>query len=197
MKIYDARYERTFKLAEEESEKFGLSAVVDESESALEVLEKLKGIVKTSFGGKSESASVEKTTVAPLAKATTQKAETTKTPPPAAAPTPAAKEEKVLAPLKEEKVKAPKEEKAKTPKASAITKYTRENDDHRGKLGEFIDGLLPNWRDIPPAKAAAKAASTEMEGKDFIDEKGNFVESFLEEIRQRMAPFMPESKDDL
>lgn len=191
MKIYDLRYERTFKIADYEPEKYALSAILDEGENAVEAFSQMKGIVADSFGGKSVAA-VEKTTTTPVAKAKAVKESAPKTEAPKKEEV---KEEVKEEPKKEEVKEAKKEEpKKEKKKVSSITAYVRQNDDHRGKMGSLIDSVCPTWRENPKAKEAAKLASTELEGKDFLDEKGNFVDSFLAEVKTRMAPFM---KDDL
>lgn len=197
LKIYDARYERTFKVADYESEKFSLATAVEEGDNVAEMFDGMKTIVKNSFSGK--AVGVDKTTTTSMAKGTPiAKTETTTTTLPkedkkVEAKVEAKKEEPAK---KETKVETKKETPAATTKEkkSKATKYLRANDDHRGTVGSIFDKLLPNWRDIPEAKATAKELSMSMEGEDFLDENGKILESFNEKIKEKFAKHLP---DDL
>jgi hypothetical protein len=76
--------------------------------------------------------------------------------------------------------------KAKSTARSKATTYDRENDLHKKLIGEILDSTAPGWR--IKKGGAAKAASLAMVGKDFMDNSGTILPSFIEEFGELMNP---------
>lgn len=165
MKIVDARYERVFKLGEFESERIGFTATLDEDDTAEGAIEELKKVVEAQ---RTSGASV--------------KSETKK------------ESSKKLEVSKEEK--APKEEKKeKAPKVVKATAYSTADDKQRAAVGSLMDKVVPGWREKAEVKAAAKKASAELDGQDFMDDKGNILDSFVEKLKEKMSSHIDDGDD--
>ena len=165
MKIVDARYERVFKTGEYESEKIGFTATLDEDDTAEGAIEELKKAVEA------------QRTIGASVKSETKK-----------------ESSKKLEVSKEEK--APKEEKKeKAPKVVKATAYVLTDDKQRAAVGSLVDKIIPGWREKAEAKAAAKKASAELDGQDFMDEKGTIIDSFVEKLKAKLAAFIDDGDD--
>ena len=112
------------------------------------------------------------------------------TPPPKQEPKkkePKAEEPKKKEPKAEEpKKKEPKAEEPKKVKAkSKHILYNRMDDVHKKHLGQLLDKIKPEWRKKNMTEAIA--ASKALEKTDFMDSKGNILESFENSLTELMA----------
>ena len=102
------------------------------------------------------------------------------TPPPKQEPK--KKEPKAEEPKKKEpKAEEPKKVKAK----SKHILYNRMDDVHKKHLGQLLDKIKPEWRKKNMTEAIA--ASKALEKTDFMDSKGNILESFENSLTELMA----------
>ena len=210
MKIFEIKVEITKNLGNYENEKVGLSAQVEEGESAQSCISRLKDIA----WGRESKEPVQMELI-PAAKTTETKTVETKAPEtkPKETKKPKAKEEAKVeekaAPTEvkeeakvEEKAAPPEVETKKTdeekaekppvkeevaePKGRARLKassYDRSNELHKKFIGEFLDKEFPTWR---TDTSKARKASEILNGKDFLDAEGMMLESFKEEFRKIM-----------
>ena len=112
------------------------------------------------------------------------------TPPPKQEPKkmePKAEDPKKKEPKAEEpKKKEPKAEEPKKVKAkSKHILYNRMDDVHKKHLGQLLDKIKPEWRKKNMTEAIA--ASKALEKTDFMDSKGNILESFENSLTELMA----------
>jgi len=100
---------------------------------------------------------------------------------------PKAEEPKKKEPKAEEpKKKEPKAEEPKKVKAkSKHILYNRMDDVHKKHLGQLLDKIKPEWRKKNMTEAIA--ASKALEKTDFMDSKGNILESFENSLTELMA----------
>jgi len=86
----------------------------------------------------------------------------------------------------EPKKKEPKAEEPKKVKAkSKHILYNRMDDVHKKHLGQLLDKIKPEWRKKNMTEAIA--ASKALEKTDFMDSKGNILESFENSLTELMA----------
>ena len=89
-------------------------------------------------------------------------------------------------PKQETKNKEPKAEEPKKVKAkSKHILYNRMDDVHKKHLGQLLDKIKPEWRKKNMTEAIA--ASKALEKTDFMDSKGNILESFENSLTELMA----------
>ena len=89
-------------------------------------------------------------------------------------------------PKQETKNKEPKAEEPKKVKAkSKHILYNRMDDVHKKHLGQLLDKIKPEWRKKNMTEAIA--ASKALEKIDFMDSKGNILESFENSLTELMA----------
>jgi len=89
-------------------------------------------------------------------------------------------------PKQEPKKKEPKAEEPKKVKAkSKHILYNRMDDVHKKHLGQLLDKIKPEWRKKNMTEAIA--ASKALEKTDFMDSKGNILESFENSLTELMA----------
>jgi len=184
MKITSVEYQRTFKLADYENEKIGMSAILLDGEDALECVTALKAMVNEAQGTPSAAPAKEKKSEAKLeAKKEENKKEKVKEE--------ETKKEEAAADSKKSKDKETK----KKPAVTTAFEYT--NDDHRAQVASTLDEVCDGWRKNADAKAFAKKLATSLTGTDFLDGSGVILPSFKELLQEKMTPYMEESDSDI
>jgi hypothetical protein len=186
MKIFEARVELTRQLKQYESDKVGLSGVIEDGDNVLECIEVLKQLClgnqvdNIPGGGKSEVSlkqlelPIEKAPIAAKKAPTTKKATEEKP------KVEEAKVEEASTKAEETKVEEPKKKKAAP--ASKFIVYDRQNDLHKKHVGTLLDNNFHGWRKDDKLKEICKNVSVQLEGKDLMDSKGEILQSFIEEL---------------
>lgn len=90
----------------------------------------------------------------------------------------------------DEEDKAPakksKPEKKKAPKKAKAVAYDREVKAHKKEFGGLLHEHFEGWKEDDDLKAKAKEVSATLTGKDFMDAKGNVLDSFVEALKEEM-----------
>tara|TARA_R110000851_G_scaffold51546_1_gene122276 strand:- start:287 stop:895 length:609 start_codon:yes stop_codon:yes gene_type:complete len=198
MRVYEVRVDLTRKVADYESDRIGISALLDEGEDAIAAIRTIKGDILADFRGESPtgimefSTSVVEKEAAPVAKeeaapkkkkaAPAKKKVEGKTVPVVAEEEPTSEVETAIEKDKEEVKKEAVKKKAPAKKKTKTTPYDRSNDIHKKLLGMELDAGFEGWRKDANLKKKCVAASHSLEGTDFLDEFGAVLESFKEAL---------------
>lgn len=174
MKIFEVRVDITRQLKQYESDKVGVSAILEDGDDVCQVIQDCKKICEGQIL-EVKGTSTTKVDVKQLELPIENKPEIRVKPEAKKAPAPKVEEVKAEEPKKEEPKKVKKEAAPKKPKN--IT-YSRENDLHKKHVGQFLDDKYMTWRKDPKVKAAAVEASKAMEGKEFMNSSGEIIEEF-------------------
>lgn len=215
MKIVVAKFERVYKVADYESERYVLEANVDDGESAIDVLASLKADVAAAYVGDGDSTKVEATKETE-SKGKSAKSSKKSSPKPAAEPeeedeeetedaaeevdaddeseeedeSEDADDEETEDDSKSKKTSAsksaPKTETKKTTK-SKTQNYDREVEQHKEIFSTVLKGVAPDWKKTAESKVKAKKASQKMHGKEFLDANGDVVKEFKLEVKKLMV----------
>jgi hypothetical protein len=204
MKVHNIGFEKNFKVADYEGEKYIISASLEDGDVVSESFVALKQEVLNAYKATATQVAVKVPTVStpkslPAAKTSmpaakvepkveTPKAAETKAEPkvetPKATETKAEPKVEVAAkeePKKEEPKAEPKAKAAPKAKASKNVKYNREMQQHKTDFLSAVAEKFPAWRSTH--LEAVKKASISMEGKDMYDgETGAVLDSFKAEI---------------
>lgn len=187
----EVRFDATINKGNYENEKLGVTYAMAEGEDVFEVIKEVKVVV---LGGEKAGPVTKTEASVGSKKVTKEKAEVVqsgghkevvKEEPAKEEKTPleeeAAKEETLV---EEKKEKKTKENKPKAEKEAPTVIYDRKNDNHKARLGEFLDGWNRNWKakdsDVLKKASAASAALTGNE--PFLDADGKLLESFKEKF---------------
>lgn len=162
MKILELRFDATIRKAEYESEKIGVTAIVEDGEDAEKALADLRNFV---YKGQLTNKVVE-TVKKVEAKKKVEKVEEPKT-------------EVVVEEVKEEPVK--EEKKAKKTKEK-FEEYDRMNDIHKKLLSNYLDERFPGWEGDSGLKPKCIAASKMLVGEKFLDKEGSVIPEFKEKV---------------
>jgi hypothetical protein len=173
MKIFEVRVDLTRQKKQYESDKVGVSAILDEGEDVYEVISSMKSICLGQYSDK-KGTSVSKSEVkVEEKKAVEKKVEAEKATP--KKETVSVEREKATPPVKEVvKKKAPSKKTAKN------IEYDRSNDLHKKHVGVLLDKKFPSWRKDPKVHAAAVETSKTLAGKPFMSSKGDILPEFTE-----------------
>lgn len=191
MKIFEVRVDLTRQLKQYESDKIGVSAVLEEGEDVHTAINALRDVclgklVQGLKGG--DKVEVEVTTV-----------DKNQVELPIQEPTPAKPKPKAKAKPEQVRVETPKVEEVKVeevkvevkaePKVKVKAKeisYDRGSDLHKKHVGKLLDSLYSDWRKDVKKLEAAKKVSIAMEGRNFMDASGEIVDSFRKEFTSEM-----------
>jgi len=193
MRIFEIKYMRRNNLGNYEHEEIAMTTVVEEGEDHMAVMAILKKDVLAGFGDL-PSAPVKEEKPAKAAKNAKKEAPVKEEEEVAAEEEEA---EEVAAEEEEEEVAAEEEEAeeekpVKTGKKKNFKKkpqsYSRSSEQHKEILSTLLKSVAPDWKKTDDGKARAKDASQKMEGKDFLDEEGEVLQSFKDEVQKLMAP---------
>lgn len=64
--------------------------------------------------------------------------------------------------------------------------YSRSSEQHKSLFSNVLREVAPDWKKSEKSKKAGKIASQKMEGKEFLDETGEVVDSFKAEVKKLM-----------
>lgn len=203
MKLTDAKFTKKYNTGNYESEEYSLTAIVEETESAVGVLTSLKSLVADAFAGEDSTAKVEAPKKA--AKKAAKKVE------PVAEEIEDEDDDEALAPEQEEtedsdddeeimeeseedeeeEEEVPVKKKASSSPGKKFKKkeqvYSRTNEQHKVLFSSTLKAVAPDWKKTDAGKAKAKTVSQKMEGKAFLDENGEVVAEFKAEVKKLMA----------
>ena len=198
-RVTEAKFNRRYNVGQYEHEDYTLTAVLDEGDDTLLVLNSLKKSIASAFGGETETTSE---TIAEVEKPK-RKSRAKKEEPEEEAVEEEAVEEgeepEDLDPedLEEEEEEEEEEEVVEEKPAKAKAKgkrgfkkkdqpYSRSSEQHKEIFSNVLKAISPDWKKSPASKTKAKEASQSMEGKDFLDETGEVIASFKAEVKKLM-----------
>jgi outer membrane biosynthesis protein TonB len=190
MKLKEITYTRKYNLGNYESEDYTITAVIEKGDDELSVFEDLKALIKAASaggGGTPEEAEEEVEEEVEEEEIVEEDEED--------------EEEEIVEEDEEDEVEEDEEEveeekpkratkKAPTSKKSFKKKpevYQRTNSTHKDIFAETLKTVAPDWKKTTASKAKAKEASLEMEGKDFLDDKGNVLAAFKTAVKKLMS----------
>lgn len=196
MRITEAKYVRKYNLGNYESEDYGLTAVIEDDETAQSVLNNLKAEVAAAYSGEA----------APEPAASGKKKKGKKKPPqdsedaPDADDVEATEAEEEETEAEETEEENEEEDDRATPIDGATGKrstkkkfvkkpevYQRGKETHRELFSSVLKTAAPDWKKSDKSKEKAKDVSTKMEGKAFLNEDGDVLESFKVEVKKLMG----------
>lgn len=196
MKVSEARFQKRYNVAQYEHEEYSLTAVVDEDESAVEVLAQLKADIQEAYdGAASGNAEPEPEEEKPKKKKSKAKAEESEDEESAEdqETDEATEEEESEETESEETEETEGEEDEKPVKAKKGFKkkpqaYQRSNETHKDIFtSRVLKAVAPDWKKTTESKAKAKKVSMKLEGEDFLDESGEVLASFKAAAKKLMA----------
>ena len=177
------------------SEKAEAVYLLSEKENEAEAFESLKSFVKTGLEGKAQPVKKVKMEdveeVIEGGKIVTKDGEVHD----AATTDIEHKEDKKTTKKKTTKKKKTSKKVSKKVAAPKTVTYDRTVDAHKKELGMLLTANCPDWKATAESKAKAKGLSEHLQGEDFLDDKGDVLESFVEAIVQGMADSV--ENDDL
>lgn len=168
MKVIEVRVDATVRKAEFESEKVGVTAIVEETDDYRSVIQELKDFIygKKQIKKEESKASIVKENVKKTVEKETKVEQNLNQD-----LGNAALKEEVVSPKKERKVK----EKFET--------YDRSNQIHKKLLSGILDEKYPKWENDT---SKASAASRMLVGENFIDKEGNVLQEFIDKLVKLM-----------
>lgn len=164
MKVIEVRVDATVRKAEFESEKVGITAIVEETDDYRNVIQELKDFI---YGKKTSDKKTKTAIVKEEIKETVKeevKVEDNPT---------------VLKTVEETPTPIKKEKKTK----EKFEAYDRANQVHKKLMSKILDEKYPDW-ESDTSKAAA--ASRMMVGENFLDKEGNILQEFIEKVCKLM-----------
>jgi myosin heavy subunit len=191
MQVTQIVYTKTVQEKEYEPEMMEMTATLEDGENAVEAANALRNSVRSILG----LAGAAKTTAK---KTTTRKKKVEEpTDEPPEVPEEAEAEEK---PARKRAAKT-----SKTAKKATASKgrkkpvqYNREVKEHKLKLAELLTEHFPDWKKDDNLKKAAKEASANMEGVDFLDgNDGSVLDTFVSDLLAEMEAESSGSGDEL
>jgi hypothetical protein len=193
-KINEAIYLKRKNLGNYEHEEVSLSATPDEGQSGIEILKELKEIVDSFLNSKDAGGtdlsqkpkSVEKENKNGSKKESSKKVVKEES-----------SEEEISEEVDEEdsdssdedtEEELPKKKKATKKTKAKVTVYERSNTLHQKILGEYLDDNLPGW--TKKYAKQSRTTSNKMEGKDFLDQDGEILESFGSDFIKKLKAYV-------
>lgn len=163
------KYGTTKNLGDYNSERLDVEYALAETECPVEAFGKVKTFVDGALDGNLEAPKKEEKK--PAKKKAAKKA--------------AKKEEvKEEAPVKEEVKEEPKKEKKPAAKKAKTIPYNREEKTHKQTMAKLLNEVKPDWKDD---KESAKNASVKLNGVEFMDNKGNVLDTFKEALKEELG----------
>ncbi len=206
MNVTEIKFNKRVKTGEYEHEDFTATATMDPGEDLFTQMNLLRTDVLAVIAG--EKAAPVATLTVPAKEGKTGKGKGAKgkdTPPPAEEkeeeeeqeeeenededPVDPEEEEEEEEQEEEEETPPPAEEKpAKTGKTfkKKPQVYDRDKEQHKEIFSKMLAALAPNWKKSDDTKKLGKDASVKMAGKEFLDEKGEVLDSFKKDVKKLM-----------
>lgn len=196
MRISEAKFSRRYNVGNYEHEELSLTAVVEEGESAVDVLTQLKADIEAAHTG-GEATSVIEPGKVKKSKKKVEEADEEQEQEESEEETTGGTEESDDESEEETDDEAEEEETAKSSKKSSIKGkkafkkkpqvYQRSNETHKEIFSGVLKVVAPKWKATAESKTAAKMVSQKMEGKPFLDESGEVLEDFKATVKRLMA----------
>lgn len=188
MKVVEVKYMKRVNLGNYEHEETALTAVLDEGEDHFAALASLKAdMASAQSGATSNPAETKAPPKAPKAKKEEAAAEESEED----------EDEKAVDSEEEESEEEESEEESEEEEEAPSAKgkknfkkkpqtYSRDSETHKEIFSKLMMSVAPKWKETAESKQKAKETSLAMSGKEFLDENGNVLESFSDEVKSKM-----------
>jgi DNA polymerase III gamma/tau subunit len=191
VKITEVKYMRRYNLGNYEHEEIAISAVLDEGEDHFAAIANLKSDVASAQKGE---ASEHSAAIAAAGEPASKPVKEKKSPKKKAEEEPseeAEENDETEQDIEESEEEEAEEEEEKPAAKKSFKKkpqvYSRASEQHKEILSKVLSSVAPDWKKTPESKEKAKGASQKMEGKEFLDESGEVLESFTAEVKKIMT----------
>jgi len=179
MRVFEVSYNRTIQVKPYEYKTIGAKAELDATENFNQGIFKLMtmvdrelGIAEDSSSTKEEPSKVETKEVSEVTpEKTAKKTRTAKV------------ETKVEAPAVAEETKVEVKEEPKKIIPKGFTLFDKANSDHKNLFLSIAKEIYPTMVKDSPEHIATKAAVIEMHGKEFLNDNGDIVAEFSQEVK--------------
>ena len=179
MRVFEVSYNRTIQVKPSESKTIGAKAELDTTENFNQGIFKLISMVDRELGITEETSTKEE----PSKVETKEVSEVT--PEKTAKKTRTAKvETKVEAPAVAEETKVEVKEEPKKIIPKGFTLFDKANSDHKNLFLSIAKEIYPTMVKDSPEHIATKAAVIEMHGKEFLNDTGDIVAEFSQEVKK-------------
>lgn len=186
MKVSEAKFTRRYNVAQYEHEEYSLSAVVEDNETGVEVLQQLKAEVEAAKSGNAVQAAepAAKKNKKPKPASTTKESDESENGESDTAADPSDTDSDTDDDA-DDVEETPAEKRKKFKKKPQV--YQRSNDAHKELFSGVLKAVAPDWKKSPESKAKAKSVSQKLEGQEFLDESGEILPDFKAQVKKHMG----------